>query len=120
MTLRTLLPVCPVVLGVTNDAGTASRCVVVPGQSTGSAVSEGQVVFSVLFLATRFHLGGYERCGCKISLQILAPGVGEETGSLARPRRRKKSKEVRPCMHGIFLHLHRSIRQKEKFLDCIH
>jgi hypothetical protein len=36
--------------GVTKDTGTA-RCVVVPSsQLTGSAVSEGQVVFSVLFV----------------------------------------------------------------------
>jgi hypothetical protein len=44
---------CRCVPGVTKDAGTA-RCViasvVVSSQSTGSAVSEGQVVFSVLFV----------------------------------------------------------------------
>ncbi len=36
---------------MTKDAGTA-RCIVVPSQSTGSAVKEGQVVFSVLFLTS--------------------------------------------------------------------
>jgi hypothetical protein len=44
------------VSGVTKDAGTASRCVAVSSQSKGSAVSEGQVVFSVLFEYLKYNL----------------------------------------------------------------
>jgi hypothetical protein len=51
MTLRYLR--CVQCVRCDQDAGTA-RCVIMPSQLTGSAVSEGQVVFSVLF-TPRLH-----------------------------------------------------------------